>query len=121
MQSPTPGQRPINTGHSVNTQWYAYVRYRWPQTAPPGSVVCPPAHKDWKQLCSYLGHPSLKEREADFIYGGADDTKRDMEGVITDHLSRHLRDGVIDWYDVEWTINDEYEGVDEVVPVGGLD
>ena len=110
---------PINTSNSRNTEYYVYIKYMLVADLQVDCVISPPLYEDWVQLCMFVGHPGLREREKDFIYGGMSSTKDGYIQDTTDYFNDLKERGIVESFLLEVEENDDYQLEDmEDHPVG---
>lgn len=104
----TGQQRPVNTCHIRNTEYYMYIKYTWKTPITLNYLVSLPCFQDWNQLCMYLGHPSLGENEMDFIYGGKESSMNGMVENVKNYFHSLIDQEIIEKYNYEIELNDTY-------------
>lgn len=100
-----PAQKgcPVQTGANPDTEMLMYIKYKFSYTAPHGIMINPPCVKQWNQICMFLGHPSLEEREMDFLYGGSSNMLKKMKKKVKNYFENLKEQGIIEsyMYDIE--------------------
>lgn len=89
---------PVPTGANPDTEMLMYIKYKFSDTAPDVVMIAPPCVKEWDQICMYLGHPDLEEREMDFIYGGSSNMLNRMKKKVIKYFRDLKEQGIIESY-----------------------
>ena len=99
---------PVPTSADPNTETFIYIKYGVTNTIPDGTIILPPKVEEWSQLCMYLGHPSLRDNERDFIYGGSAKMCAQMVDAIVTYFEELLSQNIVESYDYDVADNEEY-------------